>query len=106
MRGQISATHNYGTFICNLGSVLLGYVKDPCLSLFRPVASFKPALAELLLPAAIADIAAHDERGRMHRVITARLTKHVFTPADTAHGMILEVTWLPACLLLASHSQA
>lgn len=84
---QVSATHNYSTFICNLGSALLGYVKDHCLSVFRSVASFKPALAELLLPAAIADIAAHDETLRMHRVITARLTKHVFPPADTAHGV-------------------
>ena len=60
-------------WVCRLSVALLLRVSSAKLSACRIVAARKPALAELLLPHALADLAGHDPDNSVRRVISAQV---------------------------------
>ena len=66
----------YGAWLCRVTSALLIHCKSPLLQLSRATAATHPPLAELLLPAALADLSVHHcEGGRIHVAVSAGVAK-------------------------------
>jgi hypothetical protein len=74
----------YDDWICGLTDAVLACVDDPCLRMCRVVSRLKPGLAEHLLQYALADLAANDASREFCRVITLRLSLHIFPTANDA----------------------
>ena len=64
---------SYADWVCRLCVALLLRASSAKLAACRSVAARKPALAELLMPYALADLAEHDSDSSMLRTISAQV---------------------------------
>lgn len=86
----------YDTWISKLTHTLLSLVHDPTLSICQHMVFWKAALAELMLPHILADLAEHDADQKLMLAISSRLTHGLLNP--DAEAPVKPVQLILTCL--------